>query len=137
MTGLPTAWVKKKLTETVEVFKNKQMILKSSVKHILKKPSFLLICLKKNETNLSILSRVLSNLIKVLILHPVHGICDNTNVKWSFWLCTYLKLMPFPSLDLITLRLMQICPFPHGFNGPPGDLCGLKLLTLSTSLKRL
>ena len=70
----------------------------------------------------------MSNWIKELVSHAVHGICvcDKTIVKQALWMCTYLKLLPFPSLDLMTLRLMQICPFLHAFNGPSGDLCVLK-----------
>ena len=62
----------------------------------------------------------MSNLIKVIILHAVHEICDKTMAKKAIWLCTHL-LVPFPSLDLMTLRLMQFCPLPHAFSGPSGD----------------
>ncbi len=70
----------------------------------------------------------MSNWIKELVSHAVHGICvcDKTIVKQALWMCTYLKLLPFPSLDLMTLRLMQICSFLHAFNGSSGDLCVLK-----------
>ena len=47
-----TAWVKKKLTGIVYVFKNKQMILKSSVKHIFNKRSLLLLLFKKKVSEI-------------------------------------------------------------------------------------
>ncbi len=37
-------------------------------------------------------------------------------------MCTYLKLMPFPFFDLITIKIdVYLSPFPHDFNGLPGD----------------
>ena len=47
-----TGWVKKKLTGIGDVFKNKQMILKSLLKHILNKHSLLLI-MKKDWNKLT------------------------------------------------------------------------------------